>query len=97
MAGMTTEQYLESTKKTRESMREEMRETGKKRAYMQLLINKIASDNDIHADKEKVEHELGHAMEMYKDNKDFDEDRARAYFESIFLNQAVLEYLESLK
>lgn len=95
MNGMSFEDYLKHTNKTLEDIRKDYTPDAEKRAYMQLIINKIATEEKIEADKAEVEKELEHIRKTYKDHKDFDENRALTYVESVLLNQAVFEFLES--
>lgn len=89
--GLTWEGYLEHIKKTEDDVREEWRADAEKRAKTQLILNKIADEQKIVADKEKVEREVGHILEHYQDA---DPDRVRAYVESMQTNQLVFAWLE---
>ena len=92
--GLTFEAYLKHLKKSAEDMKKEWRGDAIKRVKLDLAINHIAKAEKITADKKKVEDEVKHAMEHHKD---VDSDRARSYFEHIFINQAVFEFLEKQK
>ena len=65
----------------------------RKRAKLQLVLNEIAEKENIEPDKSKVDHEVSHLLEHYKDA---DETRVRIYVESILRNEAVLKMLEDL-
>ena len=94
MSGMSFDDYLGHIKKTKAELRAEMMPEGKKRSHMQLLLTHIANEEKIEANKEEVGAELEKIKAMYKDHKEFDEDRARAYVEGMLMNQGVFEMLE---
>src|SRR3989344_1586905 len=52
--GMEFEDYLKQTNKTEEGVRNEFREQAKKRAQLQLLLNKIAHEEKLEADETAV-------------------------------------------
>jgi trigger factor len=89
--GLTFEQYLEHVKKTEEDLKQASRPDAEKRAKSQLVINKIAVEENIEADKDKLEKEVAQLKEKYEDA---DDARTRAYVEMVLTNEAVLEFLE---
>ena len=89
--GTKVEDYLKQIDKTIEDLRSDWREEAEKRAKLQLILNKIASENDIKADQERVEAELKHILEHYKDA---DESNVRVYVETSLVNEAVMQFLE---
>jgi FKBP-type peptidyl-prolyl cis-trans isomerase (trigger factor) len=95
MQGMTLEKYFEAIGKTREDMLETWKEDAKKRANTHLLLEHIAKEVSIEADKEKLEEEMKTINEQYKDMKEYNEENARAYLQDVLRNQAVFEWLES--
>jgi len=97
MSGMGFDDYLGHIKKTKAELRTEIMPEAQKRSHMQLLINHIAAEEKIEADKTQVDAELVKIKEMYKDHKEYDEDRARAYVEGMLINQGVFELLERKK
>lgn len=97
MSGMSFDDYLAHIKKTKEELRSEMMPEAQKRSHMQLLLTHIANEEKIEADTEKVDAELEKIKAMYKDHKEYDEDRARAYVEGMLINQGVFELLEGKK
>ncbi|MBX4209385.1 hypothetical protein KW799_01690, partial [Candidatus Parcubacteria bacterium] len=87
-------EYLKHLKKTADDLKKEWRTDAAKRVKLDLILSHVADKEKISPDKNKVDAEVKHAMEHHKD---IDADRARAYFERIFLNQAVFEFLEKQK
>jgi len=92
--GLQFDEYLKHVGKDKEQMREEWRPDAEKNAKVQLLLNKIAAEEDIHPDKQRVEDETKKILEHYKDASG---DRARNYVETILTNEAVFEFLEKQK
>jgi FKBP-type peptidyl-prolyl cis-trans isomerase (trigger factor) len=92
--GLTFEDYLKHLKKELNDLKKEWRNDAVKRVKLDLILNHIAKEEKITADKTKLDAEVKHAQEHHKD---VDLDRARAYFEHIFVNQAVFEFLEKQK
>lgn len=92
--GLTFEGYLEQIGKTEEALREEFTDQAKKRATLQLILNKIAVDEKIDAEKEAVDEEMKHALEHFPDAK---QDLVRIHIESVLRNEQVLKMLEQLE
>lgn len=92
--GLKFEEYLKHIKKSEEEMKKEWRPEALKKAKLDLALSHIAREEKIVPDMEKVETEVKHAKEHYKE---IDENRARMYFSHIFENQAVFEFLENQK
>lgn len=92
--GLSLDDYLKNTKKTREEARKDWKPTAEKRAMVNLILAEIKTLEKIEADKEKVEHEMKHLLEHHKD---VDVNNARAYLERMFSNEKVFEFLESQK
>jgi FKBP-type peptidyl-prolyl cis-trans isomerase (trigger factor) len=83
--------YLKQVNKTEEDLRSDFREQAKKRAKLQLTLNKIAEEEKIEADKEAVEGEIKHALEHFPDAKP---DLVRIHIETVLRNEKVLKLLE---
>jgi len=96
MSGIKMSDYLSYTKKTEAELKNDMREPATRRAKTQLILQKIAEENKILSNQEKLQKELDSIKEHYKENTDFNEEHARNYLEQIYTNQAVFEYLEKL-
>ncbi|MFA5933873.1 MAG: trigger factor [Candidatus Paceibacterota bacterium] len=92
--GMQFEDYMKHLGKTREDLRKDLFPDAEKRAQVELLIHKIADEEKVAPDEEKVASEVAHLMEHYKGA---DPLRARAYVENMFTNEKVLEFLENQK
>lgn len=92
--GGNIDAYLKEQKKTHEDLHKEWHEPAEKRAKMQLILGAIATKEGIVADEEKVKSYVNHTK---KHHKDIPEDRIKQYYEHMLRNEAVLEWLESLK
>lgn len=89
--GVKYEDYLKQIGKTEEELRNEFRDQGRKRAKLQLTLNKIASDEKIEADKEEVEKEMVHALEHFPDARP---ELVGIHIETVMRNEKVLQMLE---
>lgn len=89
--GLKFEDYLKHLGKSREDIRKEWSVDAEKRAKLQLILNKIASTENIMPDAQEVEAESVHLLEHYKDA---DPLRIRMYIESVLQNEAVFKFLE---
>lgn len=92
--GVTWADYLKHTKKTEDDLRKDWYEAAKKRATLDLIMEHIAMTEKITADEKKVAEEVSHIKEHHKD---VDVARTTSYFEHVFQNQAVFEFLEKVK
>lgn len=92
--GLSFTDYLKHLKKTEDELKSEWRPDAEKRVKLDLIIAHIAESEKLSPDAEKVEKEVKHAQEHYKD---IDLARAKSYFSNMFLNQAVFEFLENQK
>ena len=90
--GTTFNDYLAKIDKTEDIIRAELEGDAEKRARLQLILNKIASEEKISPDPKAVEHELEHLREHVGD---IDQERARIYIETILSNEAVFRFLEN--
>ncbi len=93
-AGLKVEDYLKHLKKTKADLEKEWRPDAEKRAKSQLIITKIAIEEKIEPEKDRVKKEVEGLMQVYKDAK---EDRTTAYVEMMLTNEKVLEWLEAQK
>ncbi|HEY0907779.1 MAG TPA: trigger factor [Candidatus Paceibacterota bacterium] len=92
--GLKFDDYLKHLKKSSDDLKKEWRTDAVKRVKLDLALALIAKEEKIVADKKKVDDEVKHATEHHKG---VDPERARSYFEHIFVNQAVFEFLEKQK
>jgi len=90
--GSTFENYLEQIKKTREEIRKEWSEAADKRAKTRIILSEIAKQENIVPDPERIEVELKHAKDHYKDAS---ESNLRAGISHALRNEQVLELLEN--
>mgnify|MGYP001023211403 FL=1 len=97
MTGMSFDDYLTSINKTRDDYKKEWRDQGVKRAQTQLMLNKIAADENIDPSNEEVEKEVAAILEQYKNQKGIDENHVRAYVATVLTHQKVFEFLEGSK
>ena len=97
MSGLEFDAYLKNIKKTKEELKETMREPAEKRAKVRLVIETIAREEDIIPDPELLEQEVEALMQMYKDNPNTSEDSIRAYISEVLLNQAVFTFLDGVE
>lgn len=92
--GLKFDDYLKHLNKSADDLKKEWRNDAVKRVKLDLALEHIATTEKIEADKAKLEAEIAHAKEHHKG---VDIERARSYFERIFVNQAVFEFLEKQK
>lgn len=90
-SNLSIEDYLTHIKKTKEDLVAEWKPAAEKRAKLQLVLNQIAKEEKIEADKSMVDHEVDHMLSHYKDA---DPERVRVYVESMLKNEAVMKMLE---
>ncbi|HVV14812.1 MAG TPA: trigger factor [Candidatus Paceibacterota bacterium] len=89
--GLKFEDYLKHSNKTEDAIRDEFRDQAKKRAKLQLTLNKIAEVENIEADKEAVEAEIKHAFEHFPEANP---ELVRIHIETVLKNEQVLRILE---
>src|SRR3989338_5374831 len=89
--GMEFEEYLKKTNKTEEGVRNEFREQARKRAQLQLLLNKIAQEEKLEADETAVATEIKHAMEHFPDANP---ELVKIHIETVIKNELALKLLE---
>jgi FKBP-type peptidyl-prolyl cis-trans isomerase (trigger factor) len=89
--GLKFEDYLKHLNKTILDLRKEFRNDAEKKAKLALVLNKIATDEKIEADKEQVANEVAKILEHYKDA---DPERAALHAENVLTNEAVFQFLE---
>jgi trigger factor len=94
---MTMEDYLKRIEKTEAELKQEWRTNAEKRAKMQLILDEIAAKEKLVPTDEEIQSEVAKIMDMYKNQGDISEERARAYVTQILTNAKAFEYLEGLK
>lgn len=90
-AGLEWDMYLKQAGKTEVDIAKEMRPEAEKRAKIQLIVHEIAHKENITPEKDIVEHEIKHIMEIHQDA---DKIAVQAYVESVLLNEAIFKWLE---
>jgi len=90
-SNLNLEDYLSHIKKSREDLEKEWSPAAEKRAKLQIVLNEIAKQEDITADKEQVEEQVKQLMEQHKDA---DKARVTVYVASVMQNEAVMKMLE---
>ena len=90
--GLEYSEYLKHMKKTEEELKTEWRDDAEKRAASELILKEIARVEEIKPDEQKVAQQIEMIKEQY--GQSVPEDNIRLYVESIFINEAVLGWLE---
>ncbi|MFT5280649.1 MAG: FKBP-type peptidyl-prolyl cis-trans isomerase (trigger factor) [Flavobacteriaceae bacterium] len=93
-AGMQYEDYLEKSGKTEEDIQKELRGDAEKRSKIQLILNKIATEENLKPDAEVLEKEVAHVLEQHKDAE---KSRVEAYVEMMLTNEKVFEFLSQIQ
>lgn len=97
MTGMKFDDYLASINKTREDYKQQWQDQGRKRAQTQLLLNHIATQENIDPSDEEIDVEVEKIMNQYKDQPGIDKNAVRSYVATVLTHQKVFEYLEGLQ
>lgn len=92
-AGLKFSDYLSKINKKEEDIRSEWKENAKKRAKTQLILNEIASAENIKPDPEIVEAQTKHLLEHYKEAEP---ENVRIFVTSQMTNEKTLSFLSSL-
>lgn len=92
--GISYDEYLKKIGKTEESIKAEWKDEAKKRATVQLILNKIAVVEDIKADEAEVKHQTEQLLTYYKEADPF---RMHIYVETMMVNEKVWKFLEEQK
>lgn len=93
-AGLTYEGYLKQINKKEEEIKKDWRKNAENKASLQLILNHIASKENIKPDENKVKQEMDHILKHFKDADRF---RVRMYVENLLLNEAVFQFLEGVE
>lgn len=93
MMGMTLDIYLSQIQKSKEDFEKEMREAARRRAILQLALDKIAQEEDIRPSPEEVQKETEHALSH---NPNANKDEMMAYVDAQLSNEKVFNFLENL-
>lgn len=98
--GFQWEMYLEQSRKTETELRTEWVPQAKKRIAAELILQKLAADQEITVDTEAVEAEMNQIFQYYKNQEQIEKniDMARLYtsVRGRLTNEKTLEWLEKL-
>ncbi len=98
--GMPFEQYLERVGKSLETLKQDWLEQAKKRLAAGLILEKLASDDQIEIDSKDVEQEMNVVLQQYKRvqdaEKNIDLERLYTATRGRLRNEKVFEMLEKL-
>ncbi len=94
MMGLTLDAYLAQIKKDKEEFEKEMYEASKKRAILQLALDKIAETEKISVNPKEVEQEVQHILSH---NPQANPDEVRAFVDAQKSNEKVFDYLMRIK
>ncbi|MEP7163027.1 MAG: trigger factor [Candidatus Moraniibacteriota bacterium] len=98
--GFAWEDYLKQMKKTEAELEKEWEPQAKKRIAAELVLQKLAADEDLAIANEEVEAEMNKVLQHYKDiknlEKELDLERLYTSIRGRLLNEKVLVWLESL-
>jgi FKBP-type peptidyl-prolyl cis-trans isomerase (trigger factor) len=89
--GVKLDDYLKHGKKTLEDIRKEWRPHAEKKARLQLILNAIATKENIKPGQQEIDAEVAHIVEHYKEA---DRERAATYAETVLTNEKVFQFLE---
>lgn len=90
-AGLKWEDYLKSANKTEVELRTELEDLATKRAQIQLIVNHIATVENITPDDKLVQAEVEKIMEQY--GKEASKFHVEAYVVQLMTNEAVFKWL----
>jgi trigger factor len=92
--GLKFEDYLKHLNKTVDDLKKDFRPDAEKRSKLSLVLNEIAKQEKLIAEKDEIEKEVAHLIEHYKDA---DPERARMHAENVLTNEKVFRFLEDQK
>lgn len=89
--GLTFDDYLKKLGKTEGDLRAEFRDQATKRAKLQLVLNKLATEEKLEAEPTAVETEMKHALEHFPDANP---ELVKVHIETVLRNELALKTLE---
>lgn len=89
--GISYEEYLKKIGKSEEDIKSEWKGEAKKRATIQLVLNKIATIESLKTDEQEVKHQAKQLATFYKEA---DPVRIHIYVENMMINEKVWKFLE---
>lgn len=100
MMGFKWQTYLEQAKKTEAELRTEWTPQAKKRIAAELILQKLAADQEIEVTSEAIEAEMNKIFQHYKSQeqveKNIDMGRLYTSVRGRLVNEKTLEYLEKM-
>lgn len=94
MAGITMDDYLKNIGKSIDDIRAEWKDEAKKRSAMQLIINKIVTEEQLEPTEDEINAEVAKIMEFYKNTQGVTDDQARAYVTTVLTNQKFFTFID---
>jgi trigger factor len=92
--GLKPEDYLKQINKTEQDLFKEWRVDAEKSAKLELLLDRVAEEEKLLPEEEKIKREVEHLTLHYKDAEP---ERIRTYVENMLRNDMVFEFLEGQK
>lgn len=89
--GVKLEDYLKHANKSLADIRKEWTPHAEKKAKLQLILNSIATKENIRPDQKEIDAEVDHIVAHYKEA---DRERAATYAETVLTNEKVFQFLE---
>lgn len=89
----TIEEYLKAQNMSEGKLWEQLRDDARKRAKIQLILNTISTQENIHANIDEVQKEV---ERFKKKQTDMDDDQIHTYITSLLTNEAVVQSLEKI-
>ncbi len=96
--GMQFDDYLKHSGKTLEELEKELEPQAIKRLNSSIIIREIIKSQDIKADKEEIDHEIGHLLETYGDKpeikKQIESSEYSEHLENQIKSKKALDFLK---
>lgn len=92
--GLKFDEYLTHLKKTEIELRQDWRSDANHRVNFGLVVNAIAEQEKIKADKTELDKELAHLQQHYPK---VEPDRLLTYANNLIVNEKTLSFLETIK
>ena len=89
----TIEEYLKAQNISEGKLWEQLRSDARKRAKIQLIMNTISTQENIHANIDEVQKEV---ERFKKKQTDMNDDQIHTYITSLLTNEAVIQSLEKI-
>jgi len=90
---MNFDEYLKEIKKSEEDLKKEWRADSEKRAKMNLVLPKIAREENLKADEKEIEEEV---KQLKVHHPEIDDVVAKVYVTNVLSNKKVFDFLDSL-